>query len=105
MAPKITPGVPTLINRVHKKSGYHIDDIRNILNAATTEIRLMMEEGKTRRIQFAQLGSFDLKRTVPKGGYNFQTKKKVHIPSRFLPKFVFNRTMVATIKKIKTDNG
>lgn len=105
MAAHYTQGVSLMRHRVHKKTGYHIDDVSKIMNAIVEEIRLMMEEGKTRRIFFEKLGSFDLVKTIPKTGYNFQTKECVNIPPRMVPRFTFNKQMVATIKKIRIENG
>jgi nucleoid DNA-binding protein len=105
MPKAITDGVPKLVIRLHKKTGYHSEDIYKILNAITTEIRLMMEEGKTRRIYFEQLGSFDVVKSKPHRGYNIKTREIVVTPSMCVPKFRFNKTMRANIKKIKIDNG
>jgi len=105
MAAHYTQGVSLMRHRVHKKTGYHIDDVSKIMNAIVEEIRIMMEEGKTRRIYFEKLGSFDLVKTRPRRGYNFQTKEHFIVQPMLTPKFRFNKEMVATIKKIEIQNG
>jgi nucleoid DNA-binding protein len=105
MAAHYTQGVSLIRHRVHKKTGYHIDDVSKIMNAMVEEIRILMEEGKTRRIYFEKLGSFDLVKTRPRRAYNFQTKEHFTVQPMLTPKFRFNKEMVATIKKIKIDNG
>ena len=105
MAAHYTQGVSLMRHRVHKKTGYHIDDVSKIMNAIVEEIRILMEEGKTRRIYFEKLGSFDLVKTRPRRGYNFQTKEYFMIPSKLTPKFKFNKEMKANIKKIQIENG
>lgn len=105
MARDMTDGLPRLWQRVHRKTKYHRDDIRAITLAVMEEIRLMMEGGAARRIQFHKLGSFDIIKTKPKKAYNFQEKEEYIIPPRYVPKFTFNRELVANVKKMEVKDG
>lgn len=100
MPKSVTNGVSRLIRRVTKHTPYHRDDVKVLVYAVFDEIRAMMEENAARRLYFERLGSFDIVKTKPRRGFDFKTKKPIIIPSRYVPKFIYNREMVANIKKI-----
>ena|SRR6187402_138507 len=106
MGKTMTDGLPRVWQKVHRKTGYHRDDIRKITYCVLETIKEMMESG-VKEIQVHPLGSFMLKQTKPRKGFDRFRMTPIIVAAKHVPYFLFTGGIKKNIKKIpiKEDNG
>lgn len=100
MGKQVTLGLPTLWRRLHKKTGYHSDDIQVIVKSAMAEIRLMFEEGVVDEFQFRNFVYFKLKILKPCRAYDFDTGLNYVAPERYDVIARFDTQFIKTMRKL-----
>jgi DNA-binding protein HU-beta len=92
-------GKTQLTERISKKTRYPQNQVAQIIDELLTETKKSLLKGEEVRLQ----GYFSLKTvmTAPRMAMNLQTKKKMKVPAKRVPKCKFSTTLKEEIAKRK----
>jgi len=93
-------GKKQLTERISKKTKYPQNQVSKIIDELLSETKKSLLKGEEVRLQ----GYFTLKTTMttPRMAMNLQTKKKMKVPAKRVPKAKFSQELKKEISKSKT---
>jgi nucleoid DNA-binding protein len=93
-------GKKQLTERISKKTKYPQNQVSRIIDEFLEETQKALVKGEEVRLQ----GYFSFKTTItkPRMAMNLQTKKKMNVPSKRVPKCKFSNSLKQEISQSKT---
>lgn len=86
-----------LINKISEDTGYLKITVFSVLDQVLENISDALARGE--RVQFTNFGTFDVKTTAAKVGYDFVSKSSINIPKRVVPVFKPGKALKDAVTK------
>ncbi len=92
-----------LINKISEDTGLLKITVSSVLEQVIDNISNAVAKGE--RVQFTNFGTFDVKTTAAKVGYDFISKSNINIPKRVIPIFKPGKAFKEAVAKQPIPKG